>query len=170
MVRPSQTSLRRRVRPLRGTRQGPSPRCPRSLRQRLLRCRVKDVRVLRCDTGLAFSLRTGSMIRNWADSSNPPSGSIKPIRHIDALWPPAPLAITFRSPLRLRWPRWPWSLTRNMPSSPSFWLTGAKRSSSLKAAVVARGDEQSETCSGLTGKLVSWGISIPADHPLQKTC
>ena len=44
------------------------------------------------------------MIRNWADSSNPPSGSIKPIRHIDALWPPAPLAITFRSPLRLRWP------------------------------------------------------------------
>lgn len=82
------------------------------------------------------------MIQNWAGSSNPPSGSTKPIPPTGARWHPAPWGITFRSPLRLHWPRWPWSRIRNTPSSPNFCPTGAKRSINPKDTVVAHEDKR----------------------------
>lgn len=98
--------------------------------------------MLRCGTGLGFSLRTVPITRNWADSSNPPSGSIKPIPPIGEHWHPALWAITFRSPSPSHWPRWPWSQIRNTPSSPSFCPTGAKHSIRPKDTVVACEDER----------------------------
>ena len=56
-------------------------------------------------------------------------------------WHPALWAITYRSPSPSRWPRWPWSRIRNIPSSPSFCPTGAKHSISPKHTDVAHDDE-----------------------------
>ena len=140
-MRPNQPGHKFPLRLLIRTQKWPSLCRPRSLLQPLPCFRVMDVPVLRCGMDLGFSLRTVPITRNWAGSSNPPCGSIRPIPPIGEQQHPALWAIIFRSPSPSHWHRWPWSQIRNIPSSPDFYPTGAKHSISPKDTVVAREDK-----------------------------